>query len=47
MHHASGNILLGDGSVQQTSSGNLSANWLTTPQGNTSPTNAPAHLLFP
>jgi hypothetical protein len=47
MHHASGNILLGDGSSQQTSSGNLSHNWLTTPQASASPTNAPAHLLFP
>jgi len=47
MHRAGGNILLGDGSVQQISSRNLNPNWLITGQGHASPTNAPAHLLFP
>jgi hypothetical protein len=47
MHHASGNVLLGDGSVQQMSSGNLSPNWLTTPQNGAGPANPPVHLLFP
>ena len=49
MHHASGNILLGDGSVQQMSSAisNPDPDWLTNSPAGTSPIKAPIHLLFP
>jgi competence protein ComGC len=47
----SGNILLGDGSAQQVTSGNLRMNWLTNAFGNdfsTNTTNAPGlRLIFP
>ncbi len=46
MHRASGNILLGDGSAQQTTSASLNLNWAR-PVVRSASSNAPIRFLFP